>query len=317
MLGIVACVGAPLWLGLVAIFDLLSLKPRLPRTRGVAFLIWYLFCELWGSLLGMVIWVLWLGGRRGGPLAWLEVNALMQRWWTQALFDGTRVIYQMRSVIEGTEVARHGPFLLFVRHTSTADTVVAAVLIANPNKILMKYVAKKELLWDPCLDLIGQRLPNAFVDRSGGRTGNDVQAVADLARNLDAHSVVLIYPEGTRYSVAKRDAQVEKLKAQGKTELAARAAQFQHVLPPKLGGPLALIAAAPGVDIVILEHTGFEGAATMRTFFGGAMIGGTLRVRLRRIKASDIPAVGREQWLFEQWLEVEHFVATHVADANR
>ena len=29
----------------------------------------------------------------------------------------------------------------------------------------LRYVLKRELLWDPCLDIVGQRVPNIFVDR--------------------------------------------------------------------------------------------------------------------------------------------------------
>jgi len=212
--------------------------------------------------------------------------------------------------VEGLELARVGPLLLFVRHASTADTVLAAALIANPHRLLLRYVLKRELLWDPCVDIVGRRLPNAFVNRRAPRAQAEVAAVASLAQGLDATSAVLIYPEGTRFSPAKLAASIESLRAKGEVELAGLASSFRAVLPPKLGGPLALLEAAPGVDLVLVEHTGFEGAASFSRFLGGELIGQTLRVRLRRIPATQIPAQGRDTWLFERWGEIDQWIAS-------
>ncbi|MDC0708578.1 hypothetical protein POL68_08865 [Stigmatella sp. ncwal1] len=44
----------------------------------------------------------------------------------------------------------------------------------------LKYVLKRELLWDPCLDVVGRRLPNVFVERSGDRGKAEIEAVATL-----------------------------------------------------------------------------------------------------------------------------------------
>ena len=62
------------------------------------------------------------------------------------------------------------------------------------------------------------------------------------------------------------------------------------------------------VDVVFLEHTGFEGAATFARFWTGALVGRTIRVRLRRIAAGTIPGTGRDRWLFEQWTEADRWI---------
>ena len=315
-LAALAFLTAPLWLagGLAA--DALAGRARLrPRTRALAFFALYLGCEAAGILASAFLWVVTLGGRAGGPARWIELNAALQRRWAAALFFGSRRLFSMEVSTEGLALADEAPFLLFARHASVADTVLAAVFVANPRRLLLRYVLKRELLWDPCLDIVGRRLPNAFVRRRGPGLDTEVAAVAGLARGLDSRSGVLIYPEGKRFSGERREAAVAALAAKGDDDLARIAAGFRNVLPPKLRGPLALLEAAVGIDVVFLEHTGFEGAATFPEFWRGALVGRTLHVRLRRFPASTIPAEGRDRWLFERWAEMDRWISgTKTAD---
>ena len=43
--------------------------------------------------------------------------------------------------------------------------------------------------------------------------------------------------------------------------------------------------------------------------WNGALVGGTLHVRLRRFPASTIPAEGRGRWLFERCAEMDGWIA--------
>jgi 1-acyl-sn-glycerol-3-phosphate acyltransferase len=103
----------------------------------------------------------------------------------------------------GVELGIPGPVLVLVRHTSTADTVLTAGVLANPNRLNLRYVLKNELLWDPCLDVVGRRLPNAFLTRSSAQRSGDLDQLRRLAQDLSEDEGVLLYPEGTRYSAAK------------------------------------------------------------------------------------------------------------------
>ncbi|GDX82818.1 hypothetical protein LBMAG42_46290 [Deltaproteobacteria bacterium] len=293
----------PLWLLLAGIVDG-ARDRRLPRVRAVAFFALYLVCELAGVAAAFGIW---LTRGRGPQVVWRESNAALQRRWTSALMGGAVRIFGMRVTVEGAELAARGPFLLFVRHSSTADTVLAAALVANPHRVLLRYVLKRELLWDPCLDIVGQRLPNAFLSRTGANRGAEVAAIVALTADLGPADGVLIYPEGTRFSSSKlaraREALVDR------PELAKIAAGYQHVLPPRLGGPLALL--ERGLDVVFLDQSGFEGSASFGAFLRGNLIGKTIAVRLRRVPAAEIPATARDRWLFEQWRETDAWVRRH------
>jgi 1-acyl-sn-glycerol-3-phosphate acyltransferase len=300
---------APVWGPVVLGVDALSgqLRTR-PRSRALAFFALYLGCELAGLVVAFVLWLGTLGGRLGGSTCYLAANAALQRWWTTALFRGGAHLFSVRLELEGMQLAGGGPLLLFVRHSSPADAVLAAALVANPHRLLVRYVIKRELLWDPCLDVVGRRLPNAFIERSGPRGQAEIAAIAGLTAGLDARSAVLIYPEGTRFGPSKIAPAIAALRDKGKAELAEIAAGYRGVLPPRLGGPLALLDAAPGVDVVFLEHTGFEGAASFGRLWSGALAGRTIRVRLRRIPAREIPRVARDRWLFDMWSQTDRWV---------
>jgi 1-acyl-sn-glycerol-3-phosphate acyltransferase len=278
------------------------------KTRALGFIALYLVCESAGILSAAIIWLVTLGGRLGGQTKHLDANAALQRRWSTVLFEGAVFLFSMRVTVQGLEGATEGPVLLLVRHSSTADTVLAAAVVANPVGLRLRYVLKRELLWDPCLDIVGRRLPNAFVDRAATRRGDAVRAVAALGRGLDARSGVLIYPEGTRFTPSKLVRAVERLRRESET-LADIASTFTHVLPPRLGGPLALMDSAPDAAVVFVEHCGFEAATTLADFWRGGLVNQTVTVRLRRFEPSQIPSHDRDVWLFERWRELDRWLA--------
>ncbi len=293
----------PFWLGLALVADGITDR-RLPRVRALAFFALYLGCEVLGVAAATGIWLV---HRAAPPAVWMAANAALQRRWTTVLMGGAVRIFGMRVTVEGAGLAARGPYLLFVRHSSTADTVLAAALVANPHRVVLRYVLKRELLWDPCLDIVGQRLLNAFIDRGSGDREAEVAAVVALTDALGPADGVLIYPEGTRFSSSKLVR--ARVALADRPELARIAAGYRHVLPPRLGGPLALM--ARGLDVVFLDHSGFEGSASFRAFWGGNLIGMTISVRLRRVPAADIPETGRDVWLFEQWRQSDAWVEAH------
>jgi 1-acyl-sn-glycerol-3-phosphate acyltransferase len=282
--------------------------------RTLVFFLWYLLLELAGVAVAFTIWLVhgpWTGRDHE---RYLDRNYALQAWWARMLGGGGFAIFGMRTELDRNDsVHDERPALVFVRHASTADTILAAQLLAAPHGLRLRYVLKRELLWDPCLDVVGNRLPNVFVDRDSAHSEQGVASIEALARGMRAGEGVLIYPEGTRFSLAKKRRIVDKMRKQGQVAKAEEAEALRHVLPPRSGGSLALLAAAPEASAVFLAHTGFEDAASFDRFFRGGLVGRTVHVQIRTVPASRIPEgrVAQKEWLMQQWREVDEFIESH------
>ena len=118
-------------------------------------------------------------------------------------------------------------------------------LAGEPVHHRLRYVLKRELLWDPCLDIVGHRLPNCFIERGAKISAPEIERIRGLAQDLGPTDGVLIYPEGTRFTPERREAVLARIEARGDTALLERARALQNVLPPRLGGSLALLEESP------------------------------------------------------------------------
>lgn len=291
--------------------------------RCLAFALLYLSCEVAGVVVAALLWLgsgVWTGaGARRTPSAqltglpdtYLRANFRLQCWWARTLFRGAERIFGMRTTVSGDAAVREGPFLLFLRHASIGDTVLPAVWIADRHGIMLRYVMKRELLWDPCLDVVGNRLPNYFVRRGSDDSEREIAAMQRLLDALGPRDAVLIYPEGTRFSPEKRDRFVARLRGAAPAQLLTVAESLRHTLPPRLGGPLGLLDRNPGIDAVFCAHTGFEGAATFHDLVGGALVGRTIHVAFWRVPFAQIPSdrTARAEWLYDHWRRIDEWIA--------
>jgi 1-acyl-sn-glycerol-3-phosphate acyltransferase len=255
--------------------------------------------------------VLWVA--RLGPLNSDEryqwANYRLQWLWASALRSGAFTIFAIRPTVHVDALPGDVPVLLLMRHASVADTILAACYLSKPHSLRLRYVLKRELLWDPCLDVVGHRVPNHFVDRGSDEPQREQEAVAQLAAGVGAGEGVLIYPEGTRYSAARRARIIESARTSGNTELETRASQLVGVLPPRPGGTLALLKAMPQAQVMVGNHRGLEVAKSFTDLVNGALIGADVVAEFRCV---DRPAAGSgdaqcRDWLDRLWINVDRF----------
>jgi 1-acyl-sn-glycerol-3-phosphate acyltransferase len=306
---VISVATGPLWgLGLLLI-DLVRGGPWRSLRCGAA-LAWLFLCESAGILASGWFWFARAFGRRREVEAWQRAHFRLQCWWGGAILAGVTRVFGLRLVVEGHEQAQASPQLLFLRHASLADSLLPAVLVSGPFGVRLRYVLKRELLWDPCLDIVGNRMPNHFVDRQPDDREDELEQVRQLARDLAPGHGVVIFPEGTRFTEAKRERILQRLRERGPHEQWEQAASLRHVLPPRPGGPLALIDAAPHADVVFCAHTGFEGTSGLKDLWDGALVGATVRVRFTRVPAAEVPTEpeARRSWLLEQWAQLDAWI---------
>jgi len=151
---------------LLGSFDLLR-KKNFAAMRTWLFIFYYLSCEYLGIVVSAGLWVYWKLHPKLSHNDFLGLNFKLQCFWGDMLLKGSEVLFSMHFQREGEECTQKGPYFLFLRHASMADTVLTSSFISKPFGIRFRYVLKHELLWDPCLNIVGLRLPNAFIKLLG------------------------------------------------------------------------------------------------------------------------------------------------------
>lgn len=305
----VSWIGAPVLLPIAGLVDAvrwaITRRPWM-AVRLTLFLMAYTLAETVGMLALGVTWVVSAGGRWSSML---PATFGIQQAWAAFVLVACRTIFGLKITATGLDAVRPAPYILVARHASIVDNLLPAWFISRPHGIHIRYVMKHELLVDPALDIAGNRLANVFVRRGSGETESEVSAIKHLATTLPADETILIYPEGTRFSTAKRDRSVALL-ARRNPRLASRAAGLVHVLPPRLAGTLTLLDGCTA-DVVVMAHRGLDGFARIADIWQGAMVRRTVEVEFWRILRADIPTGRSERadWLFDVWTRIDGWIA--------
>ena len=147
---------------------------------------------------------------------------------------------------------------------------------------------KRELQAVPTIDIGGRWVPTNFLRRTSSDPEAELAKMRKLATDLGPGEGILIYPEGTRHTDAKLARVKEKLRESG-SEVLPWAERLQNLLPPRLGGPLALLEETEGVDVVFCAHVGFDGFETVGDIYSGALVGKTIKVDFWRVPGGGDP----------------------------
>lgn len=300
----------PFWLPLALLVDAVRLRTRFPIARLLAFGLGWAWLETAGVTGAALLWVTGRGGDRRRHYA-------LQRWWAARLMSWLRATTGIRIETRGIEAFRPGPAVLFCRHASLADSLVSAWVVTTGVGMRPRYVLKRELLADPCLDVVGHRLPNHFLDREAADSAVELDALRSLSADLGVDDIAVIFPEGTRASPTKRAKALERIAARD-PDRAARLGTLEHLLPPRPAGSAALLEGCPAADVVLAWHVGFDGLDT----FGGilrhlARTPPPVVFAARRVGRADVPSGDAfTPWLDERWLELDRSVGSLLAEAD-
>ena len=296
--------GLPAALGVAAASDLIRGRPW-TSTRFTA----ALGANLVLHVAGFVgVFGAWLASR-DKPERERLLEHRLQIWWADAVWRSLEKLYSVQLHVEGDDcLNRDGPILLLSRHASLIDTVLPLLVLGRDHGWHSRYVMKRELLWDPCIDAIGHRWPTAFVRRGTGDP-REIEHVAMLGDKLGARDAVVLFPEGTRFSESKRRTALEKL-AERRLDAAERAARLDNVLPAHPGGPMALLDVDRRLDVVFCAHTGLEGISHLEDLMSERLLGLAVRASLWRVPRAEIPddADDRIDWLQSQWERVDRWI---------
>ena len=293
------------------IVDLLT-RRRGSTVRLAVYAVWWAGLESVGVFWSALLWMKYaplgqLDGRHS-----LEAHSRLQRWWSTNLVRGARTLLGMTYGLEGREVLRSGgPLIVLARHGSQGDALLVASILATAG-LRPRFILKRQLLWDPCLDVVGHRIPNYFVDRDSTDNRAELDNIARLASDLEDDEAVVIFPEGTRYSEAKREQAIDRLRTAA-PERVASARRLRHVLPIRTAGLLAILRAAPSTDLLFLNHVGVQDFRTLGDLWRNVPFPVPLQFHATRSSRDEAPGTGElVDWLDARWEEFDAWVATNL-----
>lgn len=303
---ILLVVTIPLWLPLAGAFDLVRGRLRLPTVRLLAFGVCWTWLESCGVIAAGAMWC--VGLARNERLHWG-----LQRWWAANLMAALRRTTGITVNDVDTSALKPGPAVLLCRHASLADSLLSAWIITSLANMQPRYVLKRELLVDPCLDIVGNRLPNYFLDREATDSAAELASLEQLSSGLTEQQIAVIFPEGTRSAPHKRTRAIDKIRERD-PERGERVAALQHLLPVRPAGSIALLRGRPDADVVVGWHTGFDGLDT----FGGILRHLAHRpapvqfraIRFARLSVPSADSPDFARWLDDRWLEADRSVHT-------
>jgi 1-acyl-sn-glycerol-3-phosphate acyltransferase len=305
---VVTLLSPVLLIGAVAVDATLWLRRRKPwmAVRLIAMGWWFLIGELYGLLGLLVIWV--ASGGRDGRRRRDRVYRLKRRWLRSHL-AGIRALFGLRFEVDGLELAGPGPVLVMIRHASIIDNALPDAIVGRAHGLGFRFVIKRELQILPTIDIGGRWVPTQFVRRASDDIAAELERMRDLTVNMSSHDGLLIYPEGTRWTPEKL-VRAKTIIAERQPQIAPLAARLQNVLPPRLGGPVVLLEAARGADVVIFGHVGLDGFEYISDIWSGGLVGTTVRLKFWRFPAADVPIDRNEliEWLYDRWQELDDWI---------
>ncbi len=315
-----ACVVvSPLLLGIGVAASALTGRPQ---PRVVARLTVTYFAHELGALVGCG--VLWLAAGAG---RWIHAPRSQGWHWRLVRWYFGGLAASGRSVLEidvrpdpSPEAARaldsDQPLLVFSRHAGPGDTIFIVDELLSRFDRRPSVAFKESLAYDPSVDLLAHRLPQAMLDTSDRE---ECEArIAELTAELGPRGTLLLFPEGGNFTPERRRSALRSLWRKGRRRSAERAEDMPHVMPPQPGGALAALRAGGDRDVVFAAHTGLGLAAYPVQLWRDMPIGRTLHTRMWLVPAADVPTTDDERvsWLYDWWKRIDDWIAEQQLGAS-
>jgi 1-acyl-sn-glycerol-3-phosphate acyltransferase len=215
--------------------------------------------------------------------------------------------------IEGTDpdsAPRDRPLLVLCRHAGPGDSFLLVHALINWYDREPRIVLKDTLQWDPAIDVLLNRLPTRFIAPPRERGELTEAQIGTLATALDGDDAFVIFPEGANFTPKRWTRAIERLDRLGLHAMARRAKAMHNVLPPRPGGVLAALDAAPGADVVFVAHTGVDHLLTVADVWRELPMDKTITMQWWLEPAHAVPAGTDEQieWLYGWWARIDTWI---------
>ena len=299
-------------------------SPLLPGRWRALRLLW--FGLVWLALESVALFAclaLWVASGFGGRLRsepYQDRHYALMRWFLRTLFDVATHAFRLRIEIEEPELTPEElrarltrPVIVLSRHAGPGDSFLLVHHLLSRYQRKPRIVMKAALQFDPGLDVVINRLPNAFVPPRQVPGHLVIREIERLAAGLGPTGALVIFPEGGNFTPRRRLRAIRLLEERRLAEEAARARAMEHLLAPRPAGALAAIAAAPTADVIFVAHTGLEHVVTLGDIWRALPMEQVLQARWWRVPAAEIPAGYDAQvdWLYQWWARIDAWIGEH------
>ncbi|MGH3229384.1 MAG: 1-acyl-sn-glycerol-3-phosphate acyltransferase [Streptosporangiaceae bacterium] len=320
---------SPLLFVLALLFGLAGLlrAGRMRNLRLVSFLVVGLTAEIVTLVLLFGLWVVSGFGGRLATEPYQSRHYRVVRWFLDALYRGAERTYGLRVCVDeptltGSELEARltRPVIVLSRHAGPGDSLLLVHQLLSVYGRRPRVVMKASMQFDPSLDVLGNRLPNVFVQHR--QTGESIftDQIERLARGLGPDDALVIFPEGANWTPGRWRRGIRRLEHAGRGDLARRAAAMPNLLPPRPGGALAAISACPDADVIFVAHAGLDTVVSVGDVWRRFPVDQVIRARWWRVPSDRVPReAGHEeqvQWLFGWWERIDEWITENRPDTT-
>jgi Acyltransferase len=301
---------------------------------------------------------LWIASGFGGRLDTEPYQARhygVMKWFLDLIYRVASRTCGLRVTVTGPQVPGPGtdrPLIVLSRHAGPGDSLLLIHHLLSACERRPRVVMKATLQLDPSVDILANRLPNAFLrhaaksgEQAGSQPGEQAasqpgeqagsqpgkpagrppgsrqhtEQIRRLAAGLSGRSALVLFPEGGNWTPSRWRRAIDRLRKRGRPDLAERAAAMPNVLPPHATGALAAIAACPRADVIFVAHTGLDRLVSVRDVWQSLRADMEVRAHWWRVPAASVPrAVSRDtqvSWLYGWWERIDGWIAAENAAA--
>ncbi len=272
---------------------------------------------------------LWMASGFGGRLhtePYQSRHYAIMRWYLDLVFGAAARTFGLRVEVEEPEADPEAqaarltrPVIVLSRHAGPGDSFLLVRHLLSVYGRRPRVVMKATLQLDPGVDVVANRVPNVFVQRHRAGEKLFTEQIERLARGLDRAGALVIFPEGGNWTPGRWQRGIRRLERAGRRDLAARAREMPHLLPPRPGGALAAAQACPAADVIFVAHAGLDRLVTVGDFWRNLPIGHVVRAKWWRVPASQVPRSEEHEtqvlWLYDWWKRIDSWISENRPDA--
>jgi 1-acyl-sn-glycerol-3-phosphate acyltransferase len=311
VMSVVCLALSPLLLALAALVSAVTGRPQ--TLIFARLLVAYFALEFSTLIACATLWLASGGGLLMGTQRFQRLHYGLLRWFVHGFARRCFALFDIRvPAEESTEASRalesDGPLLFFSRHAGPGDTILLIDRLLTRFDRLPSVVFKQSVTLDPCVDLIGHRLPHAVLDTS---EKEDCEArIQEVAAGLGRRGVLVLFPEGGNFTPERRRRAIRKLWRTGRQREAAKAERMSHMLPPRPTGALAALCGNAEADVIFGAHSGLGLAVFPSEVWHEPPLGKTFHTRMWLSPAAERPLDPDAQiaWIYDWWKRLDEWI---------